>query len=220
MYDIHSLRLIQHLTLTRLGTSYSMASSPVCSCVVISDWSNGTMYKIDMTIEHKLVMNTVQATNSQGPYFMHRWSVGDRPYGVSINVDGHLIVTCPDTRTIKVFTSSGKLIDIVNLPEMPERPWHAVQTISKDFLVSYGKDSEPDSNTFCVVNDKGEMSPLTEERAESLLPHRMLLIGRYGLVFYISAEFDYSWILTPYPLKFRSFISIFKVVWPADVIRK
>jgi len=68
-----------------------------------------------------------------------QWGVSDAPAGLSVNTEHNVIVTCPDVRKIREFTSHGELLweftllcDIVN-------PWHAVETRSgHQFIVCDG----------------------------------------------------------------------------------
>jgi hypothetical protein len=194
VYDIDTLRLIQRLTLPGLGESYSMASSRQCSCVFIPDWSNSTMYRVDV--------HDNDETNPQGSFVTQWWPVRDRPYGVSVNSDGHVVVVSPITETIQVFTITGELMRSIDLPAEIKNPWHATEAKFGKFFVSYDND-----NSLCMVDDKGEILASIGGYSEN--DKRNLMIGAYWkwknrLSLYINSKFQNSWILSARPLELHS----------------
>ena len=65
-----------------------------------------------------------------------RWTVHDKPAGLSVNNAHNVLVTCRFVRKIKEFSSNGNLLREVTLPDDVINPWHAIQLTSGQFIVS------------------------------------------------------------------------------------
>jgi hypothetical protein len=196
VYDINTFRLIQRLTMPGLGDSYSMASSLQCSCLFIPDWSNSTMYRVNV--------HDTDGTDAHGSFVTQWWPVRDRPYGVSVNSDGHVVVVCPITRTIKIFTITGVLMRSIDLPAEVKIPWHATQAVSGNIYVSHG--DEPGYEWIREVDDEGKGIAVGTELGND---RQQMLIGTYwkfkaGSDIYLKSDFQNTWILLARPLELRS----------------
>jgi len=60
---------------------------------------------------------------------------GYRPSCLSVNDSHNVLVTCPWVRKIKEFSSHGKLIRELTLPDDVIRPRHTIQTRENEFVV-------------------------------------------------------------------------------------
>jgi len=67
-----------------------------------------------------------------------RWAVYDKPAGLSVNAAHNVLVTCPDVRKIKEFSSHGDLLRELTLPNDVINPWHTIQTRNGEFIVCHG----------------------------------------------------------------------------------
>ena len=83
------------------------------------------------------------------------WPINDQPWGLSVNADHNLIVTCRRVRTIKEFSSRGDLLRDVTLPDDIINPWHAIQLTSGQFIVCHGAAGDP-IHRVCKVSSDGD----------------------------------------------------------------
>ena len=85
-----------------------------------------------------------------------RWTVNDKPYGLSVNAahTGNVIVTCRVVRKVKVFSTHGDLLRELMVPSDVINPWHAIQTRSGQFIVCRGGRGDP-VHRVCMMSDDG-----------------------------------------------------------------
>ena len=72
-----------------------------------------------------------------------KWPVSDRPWGLSVNANHNLIVTCRKIRKIKEFSPQGYLLRKVDLPDDVTSPWHTLELTSGQFIVCHGDCDDP-----------------------------------------------------------------------------
>jgi len=69
--------------------------------------------------------------------------VGDKPRGIAVTAEGHLLVTCFVRRQLRMFTEDGLLVRDLDLPDDVTCPWHAVQLPDQDhFLVFHASTTD------------------------------------------------------------------------------
>jgi len=83
-----------------------------------------------------------------------RWTVNDKPCGLSVNAAHNVIVTCRVDRKVKEFSSHGDLVRELDLPNDVIHPWHAIQTRSGQFIVCHGSSDDP-VHRVCIMSDDG-----------------------------------------------------------------
>jgi len=133
VYNAYRVHLLGTLRLKGLGVSYGMASSQTSSCIYISDWSNNTIYRVD--VEDLTLIGILTLTYSH-------WKLDDKPLGLSVNFHDQLVVTCPLTNTIKVFTTSGKLVHTTESTDDDDQCyWQSYHTLRNKFIYLRGERS-------------------------------------------------------------------------------
>jgi len=124
------------LTVPNICEFTNMTSCERVRCVYIGDHSGQCVHRLD-----------VQGT-------VIRWTVNDKPWGISVNAAHNVIVTCPHVRKIKVYSLHGDLLRELELPHDVISPWHAIQTRSGQFIVCHGDRDDP-VHRVCMMSDDG-----------------------------------------------------------------
>jgi len=111
-----------------------MTSCEHYHCVYVADHGVICIHRVD-----------VQGATTQ-------WPVNDRPAGLSVTKAHNVLVTCVDVRKIKEFSSHGRLLREMTLPDDVINPWHAIQlTSAGQFVVCHG-DADDAVNRVCVIS--------------------------------------------------------------------
>ena len=97
-----------------------MTSCEHCRCVYISDRDGECVHRLDL----------------HGAFT--RWTVNDKPFGLSVNTSHNVIVTCRLVRKVKEFSSRGVLQRELTLPDDVINSSHAMETRSGQFIVCHG----------------------------------------------------------------------------------
>ena len=85
-----------------------------------------------------------------------RWPVDDELCGLSVNKLHNVMVTCPNVRKIKEFSSDCMLLRELTLPDDVISPWHAIQLTSGQFIVCHGHpDVEDAVHRVCKISADG-----------------------------------------------------------------
>jgi len=122
VYDANTFTLQRHITVTGLGNlSLGLAACPYNSCLCASDWLNDSVHRVDLS----------------GSNAVMKWSVAPYPAGLSMNSDHNLLVVSQGERKLQIFTTHGTLLLNIQLHADIERPCHAVQLSTGQFLVSH-----------------------------------------------------------------------------------
>jgi len=143
-----------------------MASCETNSCIYVSEWYGNTVYKVH-----------VDALNAIDKPF--KWQVGKGPVGLSVDKDGHLLVTCYGANILQKYTPVGSLIHTVSLQQTEVAdpvhavamsnghyavchwgPVHGVSIVDREGLVVHTYRNDPELNTrllneprYLAVND-------------------------------------------------------------------
>jgi len=136
VYDVITYRLLRCLTVPNLRDCTDMTSCEHCRCVYIGDRDGECVHRLDV----------------QGAFT--RWTVNDRPWGLSVNTSHNVIVTCDVVRNIKEFSSHGDLLRVVTLSDDVITPWHTIETRSGQFIVCHGGLGDP-VHRVCMMSADG-----------------------------------------------------------------
>jgi len=136
VYDVITYRLQRCLTVPDAYAFPDMTSCEHNRCMYIGN----------------LIAHCVHRLDVQGA--VTRWAVNDEPLGLSVNAAHNVLVTCPDVRKIKEFSSHGVLLRELTLPNDVIYPWHAIQTRSGQFIVCHGYRDDP-VNRVCMISADG-----------------------------------------------------------------
>jgi len=136
VYDVINYRLLRCLTAPDLTEFSDTTSCKVYHCLYISDDINDCIHRLDV----------------QGA--VTRWALNDSPCGLSVNAAYNLLVTCPDVRKIKKFSSHGDLLRELILPDDVIMPCHAIQLANGQFIVCHG-DGNDAVHRVCKISKDG-----------------------------------------------------------------
>ena len=120
VYDVTNYRLLRCLTVPNSFGSTDMTSCEHYLCVYIANPFLKCTHRLDIVGDFT------------------RWSVNDKPQGLSVNAAHNVLVTCRDACKIKEFSSHGDLLRELTLPDDVRNPWHAIQTRNGEFIVCHG----------------------------------------------------------------------------------
>jgi len=120
VYDNITYRLQRCLTVPNLRSFIDIASCEHYCCIYISDADAECIRRLD-----------AQGAATQ-------WPMNDKPWGLSVNAQHNLLVTCREARKIKEFTTDGHKVCTVCLPGDVINPFHTVQSRSGQFIVCHG----------------------------------------------------------------------------------
>jgi len=136
VYDVITYSLQRCLTVPYARSFTDMTSCEHNRCVYIGDDGIKCVHRLDV----------------QGA--VTRWAVNDVPWGLSVNAAHNVLVTCPEVRKIKEFSSHGDLLRELTLPDDVIRPLHAIQTRSGQFIVCDGEIDDP-VHRVCMISADG-----------------------------------------------------------------
>jgi len=136
VYDAISYRLQRCLTVPNSRGFADMTSCEHCNCVYIGDPAVQCIHRL----------------GAQGA--ATQWPVNDVPACLSVNAAHNLLVTCRHVRKIKEFSSHGKLLRELTLPDDVINPWHSIQLTSGQFIVCHG-DGDDAVERVCKMSDDG-----------------------------------------------------------------
>ena len=137
VYDAISYRLQRRLTVPNCRGYADMTSCSHNRCVYVAN--------VDDCCVHGLGVDGTGTT---------WWCVNDQPRGLSVNAAHNLLVTCPLVRKIKEFSSHGKLLRELTLPDDVTNPWHSIQLTSGQFIACHG-DGDDAVHRVCKMSDDG-----------------------------------------------------------------
>jgi len=138
VYDVITYHLQRCLTVPNIRGLADMTSCEHYHCVYISDHDGECVHRLDV----------------QGAFT--RWTVNDKPAGLSVNTSHNVIVTCRLVSKIKEFSSRGVLIRQIILPDDVINPVHTLQTSSGQFIVCHGSKIRDDPvHRVCMMSADG-----------------------------------------------------------------
>ena len=135
MYNAISYRLVRCLTVPNARSFIDMTSCEHFLCLYIADPDVECVHRLDL-----------QGKDAQ-------WPVNDVPWGLSVNADHNLIVTCRRVRRVKEFSPRGDVLRDVTLPGDIINPCHAIQLATGQFIVCHGDDDDTINGVSKVSED-------------------------------------------------------------------
>jgi len=136
VHDVFTYRLQRCVTVPNARSFIDMTSCEHNRCVYIGDPNVECVHRLDV----------------QGA--VTRWTVNDKPAGLSVNAAHNVIVTCRVAGKIKVFGTHGDLLRELMVPSDVINPWHAIETRSGQFIVCHGGAGDP-VHRVCMMSDDG-----------------------------------------------------------------
>jgi len=135
VYDVVTYRLQRRLTVPNARVFSDMTSCEHNRCVYIGDHIGECVHRLGV----------------QGA--VTRWTVNDKPVGLSVNAAHNVLVTCRFVRKVNVFSTHGDLLRELMVPS-DVNPWHAIQTRSGQLIVCHGWVGDP-VHRVCMMSDDG-----------------------------------------------------------------
>ena len=133
VYDAATFTLQRCLEIPGLGSySYGLAVCACNKCLYASDWHNSCVHRVEL-----LASNATM-----------KWSVENRPAGLTMNSANNLIVLSKWERKLQEFTTCGTLLRNIQLQTDIEQPVGVVEVCSGKFAVSY----EGSLHRVCLVD--------------------------------------------------------------------
>ena len=134
VYDAKTFTLQRYIAVPCLGVSpFGLVACPYNNCLYASDRDNSgqrSMYCV-----HRVDLRGINA--------VMKWLMADCPAGLSVNSAHNLLVVSALRRgtrqmcKLQIFTTDGTLLEDIQLQADIERPCHAVQLSTGQFLVSH-----------------------------------------------------------------------------------
>jgi len=152
VYDKDSYRLQRCITVPGLGVGIDIISCAHNRCAYVADFTNSCMHRVGLP---------------HGAY-VTKWPVNDKPFCTSVADTHSVLVMCHKVHKIKEFSTHGKLLHQIQLPEDVVSPVHTIQLSSGEFIVSHGDVSDP-VHRVCLIASNGHVVMLHRRRAAILL---------------------------------------------------
>jgi len=127
VYDKDSYRLQRCITVPGLLGGNDMISCAHNRCAYVADVISSCIHRVGLP-------HGADVSN---------WPVNDRPTCISVTDTHSVLVTCSEARKIKEFSTDGKLLRQIQLPEDVVSPWHTIQLSSGEFIVCHGDGPGP-----------------------------------------------------------------------------
>jgi len=122
VYDAKTFTLQRHITVPGLDRiSFGLAVCPHNNCLYASDWDNASVLRVELSGSNEVM----------------KWSVARGPLGLSVNSERNLLVVSQYERKLQIFTTHGTMLQNIELQADIERPFHAVQLPTGQFLISH-----------------------------------------------------------------------------------
>jgi len=135
-YDANTFTLQRLITVPGLGDfPLGLTACPHNNCLYASDRNNSNVHRVYLS----------------GSNAVMKWSVARGPAGLSVNSEHNLLVMSRGESKLQIFTTDGTLLENIQLQADIERPWHAVQLSTGQFLVSHSSSL----HHVCLVGDDG-----------------------------------------------------------------
>jgi len=163
VYDVNTYCLLRCLTVPDIRDVADMTSCEHYHYVYISDHVAECVHRVDL----------------EGTFTW--WAVNDEPRGLSVTATHNVLVTCYFVRKIKEFSSDGKLVRGLMLPDDVINPWHAIQTGSSQFIVCHGGRDDRDHRV-CMISADGR------DIVHSHGGRRGSDIGQYNVAGYLAVD--------------------------------
>ena len=199
VYDADRYRLQRKITVRHLNTGTDMAACPYYRCLYISG--------IDDQWLHRVAAVDDCVTN---------WRVNGVPKWISVTDTHSVLVTCLEVRKIKEFSTDGKLLRQIQLPEDVVSPGHTIQLSSGEFIVCHGDPPDP-LHRVCLIDSNGHVvksygGPKGSGTQQMNVPIH-LAVDRNGFVFVADLNNDRVLLLSPALTFVREVLSREQLKW-------
>ena len=172
VYDIDTFHILRRLTVR--GLPFDIVACGHNRCVYIYDTMHESI--------HRLALPDATVT---------QWPVNGRPAGLSLTIIHGVLVTCPNVRKIKEFSTDGQLLLQLTLPEDVVFPWHSIQLSSGEFIVCHGRVYDQ-VNRVCLIDSDGSVVRLFGGPAgagsQQMCVPRYMAVDRNGFVFVVDVN--------------------------------
>jgi len=199
VYDIDSYHLLHSLTVPGPVITDDIVACGHNRCAYISDCSHSSIHRValsDTTVTH--------------------WPVDDRPARLSLTYTHGVLVTCPEVRKIKEFSTDGQLLHELTLPQDVVSPWHTIQLSSGQFVVCHGDLPDPVHGVHMIVSDgsvvKSFGGPPGPGSQQMNVPAHMA-VDRNDFVFALDINNDRVLLLSPQLTYVRQVVSREQCQW-------
>jgi len=145
-----------------------------------------------------------------------KWPVNDKPIRISVTDTHSVLVTCRESRKIKEFSTDGKLLRQIQLPEDVVSPRHTVQLSSGEFVVCHGITDDL-LHRVCLIDSNGHVvksygGPKGSGTQQMNVPVH-LAVDRNGFVFVADANNYRVLLLSPALTFVRKVLSREQLGW-------
>jgi hypothetical protein len=122
VFDALTFTLHRSLTVPGLGSSVynGLAACGDNNCLYVSDHGASLVHRVELAGSNATV----------------KWSVAKSPCGLSVTINGNIIVTCYGAHKLQEYTTRGTIVREVNLQPDITSPFHAILLSSGQFVVS------------------------------------------------------------------------------------
>jgi len=121
VYDASAYCLLRRLSVPHLRDVTDMAGCQHHRCLYLADCEGRAL--------HTVSLEDVQAAG--------QWSLGDKPYGVSVTPRGHVVVSFCETSVVTMFTNAGDLLRQVAVDQVVNLR-HAVVRDTGQLVICHG----------------------------------------------------------------------------------
>lgn len=136
VYDTTDWSLRSHLLIDDLGDYVrGLASCDFNKCLYVSDCGCSCVHKVDLST-YKVAL---------------KWSVADRPWGLSVNSARNVLVACCGAGKVQEYSSVGSLIREIYING--GSPYHGIQLLNGQTAVSQAGDL----HRVCVIGVDGQI---------------------------------------------------------------
>jgi len=144
VYSVTDYQLLRHLNVP--GVEQNLANDLTScvrhKCIYMSDFLDSCIHRYDLA-------------NSD----TSKWSVPDRPWGLSVTGSCNLLVTChgEPNKLVELSADSGQCLREIALQVDIKWPWHGVQLTSGQYVVCHGYNSDH-LHRVSIVGDDGKVT--------------------------------------------------------------
>jgi len=198
VYDMQTDHLLRQFSVPGLGRMSDMTACAFNVCIYIGG--------SDKCI-HRVAVSRNDVT---------KWSVNDVAYRLSVTDTHSVLVTCPNVRKIKEFTTNGKLLRQIELPQEVVSPRHTIQLSSGEFVVCHGDVTVP-VHRVCLIGSDGQVvksyGGLTGSGSQQMNGPAHLAVDRNGFVFVADVNNYRVLLLSPDLTFMREVVSRKQLKW-------
>jgi len=122
VYDAVTFTLQRRLSVPGLLYSLGLAACASNNCLYASDFGNDRIHRVELTLSNAVT----------------KWSVGQRPTGLTVNSAKNVVVVIIAERKLQEFTTHGTLLHTIQLQPDIKYPRQVTELTSGQFVISCG----------------------------------------------------------------------------------